>query len=80
MGCITVKIERASGLLPTVTRSDSVRAQVAARVSLVARVSRCCVVGQADYLMVTPDVVWLTDANNFTANYEVYSNIEWIIE
>lgn len=31
-------------------------------------------------LGVTPDVVWLNEGNDFTAYFEVASNVEWKIE
>ena len=90
MGCLTVEIKRLGGLTSTSARCDGVHALVAAGAvltavaarsgQLTASVSRCCEVGQADYLMVTPGVVWLTDANGHTATIEVYSNTDWIIE
>lgn len=80
MGCLTVEIKRLGGLTSTSARCDGVHALVAAGAVLTASVSRCCEVGQADYLMVTPGVVWLTDANGHTATIEVYSNTDWIIE
>lgn len=32
------------------------------------------------YLIVKPDVVWLTEANGFEADFEVKSNTNWKIE
>ena len=71
----------AGAVLTAVAAREGQLTAVAAREGpLTASVSRCCEVGQADYLMVTPGVVWLTDANGHTATIEVYSNTDWTIE
>lgn len=67
---LTAVASRSGGLTAVASRSGG----------LTVSVSRCCEVGQADYLMVTPGVVWLTDANGHTATLDVYSNTNWTIE
>lgn len=40
-----------------------------------------CDIGVRDYLIVEPnDFVWLNEGNDFTAHFEVVSNVEWKIE
>lgn len=34
----------------------------------------------ADYLEVSPTVMWLTEENLFSGEFEVVSNVSWIIE
>lgn len=67
-------------LTAVAAREGQLTAAVVRSGQLTASVSRCCEVGQADYLMVTPGVVWLTDANGHTATLDVYSNTDWTIE
>lgn len=44
------------------------------------RVGLVCKVDRTPYLEVKPEVVWLTDINDFMADFDIYSNVEWEIE
>ena len=39
-----------------------------------------CRIDKSPFVKVTPEVVWLTDQNNFTEHFDVTSNTEWRIE
>lgn len=39
-----------------------------------------CTVGQAAYLKVEPEYIWLLPDNDFEAEVVVYSNVTWVIE
>lgn len=43
--------------------------------------SLVCDVSRDAYLNVSPtDFVWLNESNDYSTEFEVYSNVEWIIE
>lgn len=39
-----------------------------------------CTIGRDAMLLVSPDIMWLTEANDFTGVFEVVSNVEWNVE
>lgn len=41
---------------------------------------RSCRVGQGDYLIVSPEITWLTADNDFSADLEVVSNVKWTVD
>lgn len=43
-------------------------------------IERSCNVSIGVILRVTPQEVWLTEDNNYSAQFEVVSNIEWTID
>lgn len=51
---------------------------VSARPSLY--IERVCKFAQDALLVVSPEFVWLNEGNDFAAEFEVLSNVEWIIE
>ena len=53
-------------------------AMLAERVAFAAE--RICSFFPGAALDVTPDFVWLNEGNDFTAHFEVVSNVEWKIE
>lgn len=45
------------------------------------RMSTRIVCGLPDYyLIVKPDVVWLTESNDWSHDFEVQSNVDWIVD
>lgn len=45
-----------------------------------AAMQHVCTIGRDDFLLVSPDVVWLTEDNNFENIFEVISNVSWTVE
>ena len=43
-------------------------------------ISLICTINTDKYLIVTPEVVWLNEDNDWSAVIEIKSNVEWIIE
>lgn len=81
MQCITYDIERVDSASFTAERigeGASLSAILAGRVSFTAE--RICSFFPGAALDVTPDFVWLNEGNDFTAHFEVVSNVEWKIE
>lgn len=39
-----------------------------------------CTFSNGAVLVVTPNTVWLNEGNNFSADFDVISNVDWIIE
>lgn len=81
MSCLSIKIALAKALRMT---TSLLSAPMIAHVQLgnpPLRMTTRIVCGLPDYyLIVKPDVVWLTEANGFEADFEVKSNTNWKIE
>lgn len=60
------------------TEMPKLTATLAERVSFTAE--RICSFFPGSALGVTPEVVWLNESNDYTAYFEVASNVEWKIE
>lgn len=60
------------------TEMPKLTATLAERVSFTAE--RVCSFVPGAVLGVTPDYVWLNEGNDYTAHFEVVSNVEWNIE
>lgn len=60
------------------TEMPGLTATLVERVSFTAE--RICSFFPGAALDVTPDFVWLNEGNDFTAHFEVVSNVEWKIE
>lgn len=43
-------------------------------------IERVCKFAQDALLIVSPEFVWLNEGNDYTAEFEVLSNVEWTIE
>ena len=43
-------------------------------------IEHVCKFAQDALLIVSPEFVWLNEGNDFAAEFEVLSNVEWIIE
>ena len=48
--------------------------------AMLAIAMRSCRVGQGDYLIVSPEITWLTADNDFSADLEVVSNVKWTVD
>ena len=66
----SVSVCRRSPLLVNITRAEA----------MLAIAIRSCRVGQGDYLIVSPEITWLTADNDFSADFEVVSNVKWTAE
>lgn len=80
MQCITYDIERVDNASFTAERvGDGVSfyASIAKHASFTAE--RVCSFFPGAALGVTPDVVWLNESNDYTAYFEVSSNVDWTI-
>lgn len=84
MGCITTHTTRQGGDLRTeATRQGGALGVSVAREggALGIRVSLVCSVNlQEPYIRVSPDYVWLTESNLWTAVMQVESNRPWRVE
>lgn len=83
MGCITVKGYRVGQSLNV----SGYKAQPSVVVSgfnihspIQASAYAICPLTTAPYISITPQVLWLTEANNFMGRIEVDSNTNWRIE
>lgn len=47
---------------------------------IMATMQHVCTIGRGDFLMVSPDIVWLTEANAFEGIFSVVSNVAWEVE
>lgn len=45
-----------------------------------AAMQHVCTIGRDDFLLVSPDVVWLNEGNGFENIFEVISNVSWTVE
>ena len=69
MGCISINIERQSGIYASAYRKDGINASA----------SLFCETGTGNYLLVTPtETQWVTV--EISADYNVSSNTNWNLE
>lgn len=47
---------------------------------LVAHSRIVCIISSICYLRIEPQTVWLAESNDYSANVDVFSNVDWIIE
>lgn len=83
MGCLVGEVTRVGeGLRMGVERLGENLRLSANRVSegLQMSVGLVCTTNDVFYIKVTPQVIWLTEANNFMGRIEVDSNTNWKIE
>lgn len=45
-----------------------------------AAMQHVCTIGRDDFIVVSPDVVWLNEGNGFENIFEVISNVSWTVE
>lgn len=48
--------------------------------SISAAMQHVCTIGRDDFLLVSPDIVWLNEGNGFENIFEVISNVSWTVE
>ena len=83
MGCLVGNVTRVSeGLRMGVGRIGANLQLSVTRVSEGLRmgVGLVCTTNDVFYIKVTPQVIWLTEANNFMGRIDVDSNTNWRIE
>lgn len=83
MGCITASGYRVGHSLDVVgyKATPSVVASGYSRYSPIqASGVAVCPLTSAPYISITPQVIWLTEANNFMGRIDVDSNTNWRIE
>lgn len=59
---------------------DTISGRVSSADQIIGAMSHVCTVGREPYILVQPDVVWLTEANAYEAMMSVMSNVAWEIE
>ena len=62
------------------TAESEVGAVMRSASSITARMIHACEVGRGDFLQISPEVMWLTEANDFTGIFEVMANVKWNVE
>lgn len=83
MGCLVGEVTRVGeGLRMGVERIGENIQLSANRVSegLQMSVGIVCTANDVFYIKVTPQVIWLTEANGYSGIFEVVSNAKWNIE
>lgn len=70
-----VNMSSVSGCRRSALEINALRAEVLHAIAM-----RSCRVGRGDYLIVSPEIAWLTEDNDFSADFEVVANVKWIAE
>lgn len=79
MSCIIASITRANSVAGHISRQAPIIA-VANREPIEASIHRVCRVGLDEILVVSPEVVWLTPDNDFSADFYVTATGDWRVE
>lgn len=69
-----------SSIVATATPVEEIGVALRPHLAITARMSHVCEVGREDYLLISPEVMWLTEDNDYSGVFEVYSNVDWIIK
>lgn len=81
MSCLVVKIARAVPELAIVRNSEGfIKVNILRQVLSVVLSKTCRNSVGANLSVYPPEMVWLTEDNNYSAQFEVVSNIEWTID
>lgn len=81
MSCLSIKIALAKALRMTTSLLSAPMVAHAQLGNPPLRMSTRIVCGLPDYyLIVKPDVVWLTEANDWSHYFDVKSNVDWVID
>lgn len=75
---VSATLARGAAFTATCTELVEMSVSLMERVTFTAE--RICSFFPGAALDVTPDFVWLNEGNDFTAHFEVVSNVEWKIE
>lgn len=80
MGCLVGRAWAHAGASGRAHTSELLDGQAYASEGLRGRVGVICAIAEDNYLFVEPtEVVWLTPDNDFTHDFEVYSNTDWTV-
>lgn len=73
------QVQRVSSVEGSISRGAAIVATVK-REAIEASINRVCRFGLGDILVVSPEVVWLTPDNDFSADFEVVATVDWNVE
>jgi hypothetical protein len=80
MSCeITGRVSPSLTLTGSVVSGTQVFGSVSPSLTLTGGVETVCMKGKP-FIVVTPDVMWLTPDNGFTDDFDVWANVDWKIE
>lgn len=81
MSCLTLKITLGDRARMTASLLSAPMVALAQLGNPPLRMSTRIVCGLPDYyLIVKPDMVWLTESNDWAHDFEVQSNVDWIVD
>lgn len=81
MGCIHISATRVGGSVSakaTIETTSISATRVGELPNPMAQI--VCIFSNDSYIQVSPDTVWLTPSNGFSADFVVVSNVSWIVE
>lgn len=75
MSCIASHIRRHAASIGL--ESHAVETSIEAAATPIIAISPSCRTSTGEILIVSPDVVWLTEGNGYEGVFEVIANVEW---
>lgn len=82
--CVAERAELSASLVGGISFIARIAEQAQLLVNAVDSVTfdavRVCDVNTGQMLVVSPEVVWLNEGNDYSADFEVVSNVDWKIE